>query len=106
MVFWRRMDAGTHETAARLVANWFTQFAWEIYSERSHQVNVDFILFTNSSSRNQHQKDRGGKTPMESKPGLSESITGDFGDSLSLHFPPWDVTSTIPIELGAPNSAA
>src|SRR5580658_6265392 len=106
MVFWRRMDAGVHETAARLVANWFTQFACEIYSERGLQVNMDFVLSTNSSSGDQFQKDRGGKTPIESKPGLSGSITGDFGDSLSPHFPPCDVTSTIPIEPGEPNSAA
>jgi hypothetical protein len=43
------MDAGVHETAARLVANWFTQFACEIYSERGLQVNMDFVLSTNSS---------------------------------------------------------
>jgi hypothetical protein len=116
-----------HITATRLV--WpikSIQLAQAIYSESSFGVNVAFLLFTNSSSSNdlalfcsttprrqraslarrKDQKDRGGKTPIESKPGLCGSITGDFGDSLSVHFPPLDFTSMTPIEPGEPNSAA
>ena len=88
------LQIGSHNSRRKSTPSAVIKSTWTLFSSLTALVE------------NQYQKDRGGKTPMESKPGLCRSITGDFEDSLSLHFPPCDVTSTIPIELGAPNSAA
>jgi hypothetical protein len=40
------------------------------------------------------QKDRGGKLPIDNNPGLFASSTGEFGASVSVHFPALEPTFT------------
>ena len=42
---------------------------------------------------------------MDNRPGLFPSSTGEWDDSVSVHFPPDDFTLTSPMEDGAPYSA-
>src|SRR3974390_2975601 len=51
------------------------------------------------------QKDRGGKVPIESSPGLFRSATGDLGASCIEHVWPDAVSVTSAIPELAPNSA-